>query len=191
MVKINMFLQQYSEFKTFFHCMKKYISIVLLLTMSYCCFAQNNMLVRHDTTLLRADECAWIVRSLVKNDPALTVQIGKSVTQIILQTIEKNILKAFDPVTGKRIPAKEIFTWKAETDSIPEFNNNGDISRIVIVKRPLDPTSITQIRIFQDWYFTIATGKFQPQIKWLELLTEVRNSTGMFIGFQPYCRIFY
>ena len=190
--RINIPLQQYSKYKTFFHCMKKYISIVLLLIINYGCFAQNtSVLVRHDTSLLRADECEWIVKSLVKNNPALTVQIGKSVPQIMLQAIEKNIMKAFDPETGERIPAKQIFEWKAKTDTVPEFDANGNISRSVVVKNVLDPSAITQIRIFQDWYFDIVTGKFQPQVKWIELLLEVKTSSGMFIGYQSYCRIFY
>ena len=172
--------------------MKNYLSILILLTNGYSCFAQNNnVLIRHDTTLLRADECEWIVKSLVKNNSSLTGQIGKSVPLIILQAIEKNTVKAFDPETGKQIPGKEIFEWKAKTDTVPKFDNDGNISKYVAVKSLLDPSSITQIRIFQDWYLDMNTNKFQPQVKWIELLREVRYGDGVFIGHLPYCRIYY
>ena len=101
--------------------MKKYTTTLLLAIISYGCFAQNNgLLVRHDTTLLRANECEWIVRSLVKNDPSLTVQTGKSVPQIILEAIEKGGLTAIDPQTNQPIPGKEIFTWNMPVDSVSE-----------------------------------------------------------------------
>ena len=55
-----------------------------------------------------------------------------------------------------------------------------------------DPDNISRIRIFQDWYFDVSTGKLQGMIKWIELLEEVHTSySGIFIGYRPFCRIYY
>ena len=172
--------------------MKKYTTAVLLAAISFGCFAQNNrMLVRHDTILLRADECKWIIKSLVKNDPSLKTTIGKSVPLVILQAIEKGSLKATDPETEKPIPGKEIFIWKMPVDSVAQVDNEGNFTKIIAVKRQLNSSSITQIRIIQDWYLEISTGKLQSSIKWIELLEEIHSSEGVFIGYRPVCKIYY
>ena len=172
--------------------MKKYITTLLLAAIGYCCFAQNNsVLIRHDTTLLRADECEWIIKSLVKNDTVLKSQIKRSVPQIMLESIEKGKLTAMDPVTHKPIPAKAIFTWQAAVDSTLTYDDNGN-AKVTTTLRPINTGNITQIRIYQDWYFDLDTGKFQVQIKWIELLQEMyTSSTGLFIGYSPYCSIYY
>ena len=172
--------------------MKKYITTLLLAAIGYCCFAQNNsVLIRHDTTLLKADECEWIIKSLIKNDPALISEIGKPIPLIILQAIEKGRLKAIDPVTNKSIPANAIFTWQAAVDSVLNYDNDGN-AKLTTKERRINADNITQIRIYQDWYFDLSTGKFQVQIKWIELLQEIyTSSTGLFIGYSPYCIIYY
>ena len=81
--------------------MKKHIPTIALIICAFSSFAQtnnsNSILIRHDTTLLKAEECEWIIKSLAKNNPALTSEIGKPVTLIILEAIEKGKLKAIDP----------------------------------------------------------------------------------------------
>lgn len=149
------------------------------------------MLVRHDTTLLNADECRWIVKSLVKNDPSLTSEIGKPVPLIILEAIEKGRLKAIDPETNKPIPAKEIFTWKMPADTVPIYDNGGDIKMYQAVKRLHSSDTFKQIRIFQDWYFDITTGKFYTQIRWIELMGDISTSMGLYLGKVALCRIYY
>ena len=172
--------------------MKKYTTTLLLAIIGYGCFAQNNsLLVRHDTTLLLANEGEWILRSLVKNDPSLTLQIGKSVPQIILEAIEKGGLTAIDPQTNQPIPGKEIYTWKMPVDSVSQEDSVGNLTKYVALKQQLNPAAITQIRIFQDWYMDVSTGKFQGIIKWIELLEEVSTSMGVLIGFKSFCRIYY
>ena len=171
--------------------MKKYTTTLLLAIIGYGCFGQNNsLLVRHDTTLLLANEGEWILRSLVKNDPSLTVQTGKSVPQIILEAIEKGGLTAIDPQTNQPIPGKEIFTWNMPVDSVMQADSPGKITKYVARKHQLNPSAIAQIRIFQDWYMDVSTGRFQSVIKWIELVQEVSTSTGVFIGYKPFCRIY-
>ena len=173
--------------------MKKYATTLILAAFGYSCLAQNsNFLVRHDTTVLKVTECEWIIKSLAKNDPSLTASIGKSVTQLIFIAIEKGKLKAFDPQTNKPIPGKEIETWNMDSIEIWQADSTGgDNSKFVKVKQTLNTSSITQIRIYQDWYFDISRSKFQAEIKWIELVREVYASSGIFMGFTAFCKIYY
>ena len=175
--------------------MKKYIPFAAIVISAFSSFAQNShsnrMLVRHDTTLLKAAECEWIVKSLTKNNPAVNSEIGKQVPLIILQAIEKGKLKAFDLVTNKPIPATEIFTWKMPADTIPAYDDAGNVKYTVVQQRhSLD--HLNRLRVFQDWYFDISTGKFNSVIKRIDLLEEIHSSSsGIFIGYLPLCRIYY
>jgi hypothetical protein len=166
--------------------------IALLLLFSISSFSQNSSLVfvRHDTTILKAAECEWIIKSLAKNDPELINQIGKPVPLIILQSMEKGKLIATDRVTGKQIPAKETYTWQMAADTMSLYDDAGR-ARDTIMQRRVSSTDFSQIRSFQDWYFDVSTGKFQSEIKWIELLQEVRTSASTFIGNRAYCRIYY
>ncbi len=174
--------------------MKKYIPIAAIAFTAFSSFAQinhsNRRLVRHDTTLLKAQECEWIIKSLTKNDALIPSEIGKPVSLHILQAIEKGKLKAYDPVTNKPIPAKEIFTWKMATDTIPTYDDAGSVKYTVFKQRhSLD--HLNRLRIFQDWFIDISTGKFNSVINSIELLEEIHSSTsGMFIGYLSLCRIY-
>ena len=171
--------------------MKKYFTL-LFIAINCGCFAQsNNILIRHDTMLLRASECEWIVKSLAKNNPSLTAEIGKSISFILLQAIEKGKLKAIDPITNKLIPAKEIFMWQMPRDSMMVFDSSGENTKVVVVQREISSDKITQIRIYQDWNFDLSTGKFECIIKWIELMEEIYTSSGLFLGMKPFCRIYY
>lgn len=174
--------------------MKKYISTFTLLILVVGCFAQNNpsssILVRHDTTLLKATECEWIIKSLPKNNPLFTSEIGKPVPEIIFQAIQKGKLKAIDPESNRPIPAKEIFTWQMPRDTVMAYDDAGN-SQYKVVQPLRSPDDITQIRIYQDWYFDITTSRFQSVIKWIELLEDVHTSSGIFVGYKPLCRIYY
>ena len=176
--------------------MKKFIIIfIALFICTFSSFAQNtnsnSILIRHDTTLLNADECEWIIKSLIKNDPALTSEIGKPVTLIILEAIEKGKLKAIDPETNEPIPAKEIFTWKMSSDTIPEFDNEGNMKGYRAMKHMHSESNLNQLRIYQDWYFDVSSGKFHSVIKWIELRENIFTSQGILLGTTALCRIYY
>ncbi len=172
--------------------MKKCISSFALLLFALITNAQNSILVRHDTSLLKAAECEWIVKSLIKNTSGLTSEIGKPLPLIILESIEKGKLKAFDPETNKLIPAKEIFTWKVAADTVPEYDDNLNISKYRVVKRLHNGNDFNQIRIYQDWYFDIMTGKFHSTIKCIELMQDISSpQTGMLMGQASFCKIYY
>lgn len=165
----------------------------LLLLVSTVAISQSSSLVfvRHDTSLLKAADCEWIIRSLSKNDPALVAETGKSIPLIILQSIEKGKLMAFNGETNTAIPAKDIYTWQIGADTVSTYDNEGGL-KYILVQRRVNATDINLIRISQDWYFDVATGKLQTEVKWIELLQEVRTQgSGILIGNRAYCRIYY
>lgn len=172
--------------------MKQSLLIVVLQFCGTLMFAQNtDMLIRHDTTMLKSGECEWIVKSLVKNDPGLTPQLGKSVPLIILQAIEKGKIKAYDKETNNMIPPKEIRSWHMPADTVARMDNEGNIAGYVVVKQEVDANSFPQIRVFHDWYVDITTGKISSQVKWIELMQEIKAPDGTPRGSKPYCRIYY
>ena len=116
--------------------MKKHITTFTLVIAVFSSFAQksssNATLIRHDTTLLKAAECEWIIKWLVKNNPAGTSEIKKSVPQIIFREIEKGRVKAIDRETNKPIPAKEIYTWQMASDTIAIYDDAGNMKYNVV-----------------------------------------------------------
>ena len=162
-----------------FHYYEKYIAIIALVICTFSSFSQNgnsnSILVRHDTTLLKASECEWIIKSLTKNNPELTSEIGKSVPLIILQAIAKGKLKAIDRETNKQIPGKQIYTWHLPADTMLVFDVSGNAT-YKAVQRQRSSDNIPLIRIYQDWYFDVSTGKFQSVIKWIELMEEIHTN---------------
>ena len=175
--------------------MKKYITTLALIIITLSTLAQvsnsNSILIRHDTTLLKAEECEWIIKSLVRNDPKLTHELGKPLSMFLLGAIEKGKIKAFDGYDNAPIPAKKIMTWKMPTDSVMTFDDQGNPSKIVVVQSEHTSDHLNRIRINQDWYLDIATGKFRSEIKWIELMQEIHTSTGLMLGYAPLCRIYY
>ena len=163
--------------------MRSYLLPVLLL-LSPSVFSQRaeGILVRHDTTLLKPAECKWIIKSS-------TSPRGKSLSLIILQAIEKGKIKAVDPATNKVIPGNKIYTWHIPVDTVMEYGATGNNS-YKIVQRLRSPDDITLIRMYQDWYMDVATGKLYPMATGSELMEEVRSSaTGEFMGYRVLCRI--
>lgn len=174
--------------------MRKITIILAFIISAFSSFAQttpsNKLLVRHDTTILQADECEWIIKSLLTNTSSLTSEIGKSVPQIILEAIAKGKIKAIDVESNQPIPAKGIFTWRIGTDTVLTFDEAGN-EKYSVVQPLRSADKITRIKIYQDWYVDLLTKKFQSVIKWIELMEEVHTHSGNFIGYTPLCRIYY
>ena len=180
--------------------MKKYSFLFLFsiaLSVLHAQSSQSNspqgsasILVRHDTTTLKAEDCEWIIKSLVKNDPSLTQELGKPLSLFLLGAIEKGKIKAFDVISNKPIPANKILTWNLPADSVMSFDGAGN-SKIVAMKRQHSSDKIDEVRIYHDWYLDMASGKLQSVIKWIELREQVYTSSGLFIGYGALCRIYY
>jgi hypothetical protein len=145
---------------------------------------ENNMLLRHDTTLLKADECQWLIKaSGIKNE---------SVSQAILEAVESGKLKAFDTQTNELIPGNKIFTWRQPADTTMVWDAKKEENVLKIIQHKINPEYLTRIRIYHDWYLNTATGTMESEIKMIELMGEVRNpSSGDIIGYMPLYRIQY
>jgi hypothetical protein len=173
--------------------MKKLILLVLV-----CCamdaFSQsatNSILIRHDTTTLKAEESEWIIKSLLKNDQSLVNNLGRTLPGALLVAIEKGIIKAYEPIENKLIPGKKIRTWDMPIDSIMEYDLKGEPLRIVAMQHERNSDHIDQIRIYQDWYYDVAPARFRSVIKWVELREKIITSQGIELGYAAICRIYY
>src|SRR5215212_5563104 len=130
--------------------MSNYLTVLFIVFSSTAYCQSNNaseIFVRHDTTILKAEESQWIVKSLVKNDPSLTGEIGKSIPRLILQAIQKGKLKAIDPESNQPIPAKKILTWQMRVDTLPDYDLEGNVKGYRSLQAVRDGSSITQIRV--------------------------------------------
>ncbi|MFV5701742.1 hypothetical protein ACM55F_07695 [Flavobacterium sp. XS2P12] len=176
--------------------MKKHIITHILVMTAFFSFAQNNVsnviFVRHDKTTLKAEECEWVIKSLIKNSPELASEKGKSIPEVILQAIEAGKLKAFDSWTNKPIPAKDIYIWQMPIDTMSMPISDDGISKYKIEQKSRSGDDIRQIRIYQDWYFDIKKQKLFSIIKSIEFLEPdpLRNYNEE-SDVIPFCRIYY
>ncbi len=114
-----------------------------------------------------------------------------TVAEWFLLAIKKGKLKATDAYSGKPIPASKIFTWDMPADTVAVYDNNREVTSYKVVVHEIDPEKISQIRIQQDWYLDRTGGKVFSRIKWIELLMEVQSPGGEWLGYKPFCRIYY
>jgi len=174
--------------------MKKHsITLILILT-TFCLSAQNSdsnsILVRHDKTTLKANECEWVIKSLIKDSTELASEKGKSIPEVLLQAIEAGKLKAFDSWTNKPIPAKEVYTWGMSIDTVAVYEE--DILKYKVVQNRRTGDDIKQIRIYQDWYFDVKKQVLFSIIKSIEFLEPDRfGSYNEESDVVPFCRIDY
>jgi hypothetical protein len=178
--------------------MKKIIIVVVCALVSINALTQT-IFLRHDTAILKASECNWLIPPSLKQAPSKSAQTipvivtgnENTVSEWFLAAIGKGKLKAFDPVSDERIPAKEIYNWQMPRDTMAVFNENGDISQYKVVIQELDPQSIKRITIQQDWWLDNLTGKIFSRVRWIELMTEVYSFSGEIRGYKSFCRIKY
>ena len=172
--------------------MKKYTAALLLIALCYGCFAQNNrVLIRHDTTVLKATEGEWMTGSLVKNNQLRDTIDNKSIAGLLLDAVEKGRVIAIDPQTEKPIPPKEIYTWNMPRDSIMQMDESGNNPKIVVRINQIYSSSIVQLNLYQDLYIDISSGKMSSVLRSVDLVTPVITSQGYVMGNRVFCRIVY
>lgn len=169
-------------------CMKRITTTLAFVFTVFSSFAQNNLskeiLLRHDTTTLKTEECEWIFKP-----QARTV---KSVPQVILESVQSGKLKAYDPQTNELIPGNKIYTWRQAADTMMVWDARKEENVIKVSQHKINQEHLTRIRVYQDWYLNMATGKIESQIKKFEIMGEVLTpSSGDIIGYQILYRIQY
>lgn len=163
---------------------KKFLFSLFILSAIFVSAQENRTFLRHDTILLRSDECQWLIKtSVVEN---------KSVPQAILEAVQTGKLKAFDAQTNESIPGSKILTWRQPADTTMVWDAKRNENGIKIIQHKINAEHLTRIRVYFDWYLNTATGKIESQIKMFELIGEIQApSTGDIIGYQPLYRIYY
>ncbi len=147
--------------------------------------SSDNLLIRHDTMVLKASECNWVIRSVQTNG-----QESRSVPILILQAVGQHKLRAVDPFTGDPIAADKILTWRMPADTMAILDDAGN-RKYKVVQAEQNPDHFTEIRVYQDWYFDGKNGKIRGEIPFFELLRDVYSPSGSFIGQTIFCRIYY
>jgi hypothetical protein len=127
---------------------------------------------------------------LVRRD-TVRMQVDKMTAESILQAIDQGKLKAVDCVTNESIPASQVYTWRMAADTVMRYDTATDTAKMEVVWQQRKATAITQIRVRQDWYLDAISGKLSSTINWIELLEEISSFSGDFIGYRPFCRIYY
>lgn len=154
--------------------MKKYSTTLILIMITFCSFAQNSdsniILVQQNKITLKAEECQWAIKSLIKNSSELASEKGKSIPEVVLQAIKAGKLKAFDSWTNEPIPAKEIYIWKMPIDTMSMPISDDGIRKYKVEQKSRSGDDIRQIRIYQDWYFDVKKQKLFSIIKSIEFL---------------------
>jgi len=144
--------------------------------------AQNNSrFLRHDTVVLNSSECNW------KLSKSTNSSVGKS----ILLSIKQGKLKAIDPFSGKSIPADKIFTWNMPTDTVAVYDGKKEETKYKVVMSEIDPSKISRIKIYQNWYLDATNGKLFSRINFIDLMIELNDPSGLFLGYRSFCRINY
>ncbi len=126
--------------------------------------------------------------TFIKHDTAVVSNI--SLSKAIIQAIKNGKIKAVDYITNQPIPPKQISTWKMPVDTMAVHDKDGN-AKYVIVHQHRSANDITRVKIFHDWYLDNSSGKLSSRVQRIELLEEIKNSSGEFMGYRPIFKIYY
>jgi len=126
--------------------------------------------------------------TFIKHDTVMVSNISLSKT--IIQAIKNGKIKAVDYITNQPVPPKQIFTWKMPVDTMAVHDKDGN-AKYVIVQQHRSANDITRVKIFHDWYLDNSSGKLSSRVQRIELLEEIKNSSGEFMGYRPIFKIYY
>jgi hypothetical protein len=128
------------------------------------------------------------VTTFIEHDTVIVSNLSLSKT--ILQAVKNGKIKAVDYITNQSIPPKQIFTWKMPVDTTALSDKEGNV-KYVTVHRHRSANDITRLKIFHDWYLDNSSGKLSSRIQRVELLEEIKNFSGEFMGYRPLFKIYY
>ena len=172
--------------------MKTYILPLLLVFTCGISFAQaGDMLIKKDTLLLKAEESNWYFTVTNGNKAGGYPSDKISMGDFLVNAVKTGNLKAYDGMSGELIPANKIDTWKMGIDTVANYDSDSDKTMYKIIQRKINLQQLSRIRILQDWFLNSVTGKLFSKINCIELLQEVNNPIGIFIGYKIFCRIYY
>ena len=75
-------------------------------------------------------------------------------------------------------------------DTTAVSDKDGNV-KYVIVHQHRSANDITRVKVFHDWYQDNSSGKLSSRVQRIELLEEIKNFPGEFMGYRPLFKIYY
>ena len=117
---------------------------------------------------------------------------------IILKAIRDREITAFDPMGGlddrfttPLTPQAVMEAFSGGVDTVPVYDMQGNIERYEVRTREVDPDSIYQFRIKEEWVFDKESSRMFVRILGICPIKPQYTSSGVFVGMVPLFWIYY
>ncbi len=114
---------------------------------------------------------------------------------IILKAIKDREITAFDPIddrfTKPLTPQSVMESFAGGVDTVPVYDLNGNIERYEVRTKEVDPDSIYQFRVKEEWVFDKESSRMFVRILGICPVKPIYTSTGQFIDMVPLFWVYY
>lgn len=117
---------------------------------------------------------------------------------IILKAIRDREITAFDPMGGTDdrfttplTPQAVMEAFSGGVDTVPVYDLNGNIEKYEVRGREVDPDSIYQFRLKEEWVFDKESSRMFVRILGICPVKPQYSTSGVFIGMVPLFWIYY
>lgn len=114
---------------------------------------------------------------------------------IILKAIKDREITAFDPIddrfTKPLTPQSVMESFSGGVDTVPVYDLNGNIERYEVRTKEVDPDSIYQFRVKEEWVFDKESSRMFVRILGICPVKPIYTSTGQFIDMVPLFWVYY
>lgn len=117
---------------------------------------------------------------------------------ILLQAIRNREITAFDAMGGlddrfttPLTPQAVMEAFSGGVDTVPVYDMQGNIERYEVRTREVDPDSIYQFRMKEEWVFDKESSRMFVRILGIAPVKPQYTSSGVFIGMTPLFWIYY
>lgn len=114
---------------------------------------------------------------------------------IILKAIRDREITAFDPLddrfTTPLTPQAVMESFSGGVDTVPVYDLQGNIERYEVRSKEVDPDSIYQFRVKEEWVFDKESSRMFVRILGICPVKPIYTSTGQFIDMSPLFWIYY
>ncbi|MBP6686559.1 MAG: gliding motility protein GldN [Lacibacter sp.] len=114
---------------------------------------------------------------------------------IILKAIRDREVTAFDPLddrfTTPLTPQAVMEAFSGGVDTVPVYDLQGNIERYEVRTKEVDPDSIYQFRVKEEWVFDKESSRMFVRILGICPVKPIYTSTGQFIDMSPLFWIYY
>jgi gliding motility associated protien GldN len=117
---------------------------------------------------------------------------------IILKAIRDREITAFDPMGGlddrfttPLTPQAVMEAFSGGVDTVPVYDLNGNIEKYEVRGREVDPDSIYQFRLKEEWVFDKESSRMFVRILGICPVKPQYSTSGVFIGMVPLFWIYY